>query len=177
MSSLDKLVGGVTVIKVGAATESELKEKKGSSEHALLATRAALDEGVVIGGGVALIRAQRALDRLTMRPEEELGVTIIRHAVEEPLRQLVINAGKEGATIVQTVKDSAGNFGFDVVNGQYTDLVAEGVIDAAKVVRSALQIAASVAGRMLTTVGLVTENPEREGVAVLASQSDEAGDV
>jgi chaperonin GroEL len=157
---LAKLVGGVAVIKVGAATEVEMKEKKARVEDALHATRAAVEEGIVPGGGVALIRAQKALDGLKVDPEQEAGVKIIRRSVEEPLRQIVANAGEEGSIIVQKVKEGTGNFGFNAATSKYGDLVAEGVIDPVKVVRSALQNAASVAGLMLTTEALIAEKPK-----------------
>ncbi|HYJ07884.1 MAG TPA: chaperonin GroEL [Polyangiaceae bacterium] len=157
---LAKLVGGVAVIKVGAATEVEMKEKKARVEDALHATRAAVEEGIVPGGGVALIRAQKALDNLKVDPDQEFGVRIIRRSVEEPLRQIVANAGEEGSIIVQKVKEGTGNFGFNAQTGKYGDLVAEGVIDPVKVVRSALQNAASVASLMLTTEALIAEKPK-----------------
>jgi chaperonin GroEL len=159
---LAKLVGGVAVIKVGAATEVEMKEKKARVEDALHATRAAVEEGIVPGGGVALIRAQKALDGLKVDAEQEAGVKIIRRSVEEPLRQIVANAGEEGSIIVQKVKEGTGNFGFNAATSKYGDLVAEGVIDPVKVVRSALQNAASVAGLMLTTEALIAEKPKDE---------------
>jgi chaperonin GroEL len=159
---LAKLVGGVAVIKVGAATEVEMKEKKARVEDALHATRAAVEEGIVPGGGVALIRAQKALDGLKVDPEQEAGVKIIRRSVEEPLRQIVQNAGEEGSIIVQKVKEGTGNFGFNAQTSKYGDLVAEGVIDPVKVVRSALQNAASVASLMLTTEALIAEKPKEE---------------
>jgi chaperonin GroEL len=159
---LAKLVGGVAVIKVGAATEVEMKEKKARVEDALHATRAAVEEGIVPGGGVALIRAQKALDGLKVDPEQEAGVKIIRRSVEEPLRQIVANAGEEGSIIVQKVKEGTGNFGFNAATSKYEDLVAAGVIDPVKVVRSALQNAASVASLMLTTEALIAEKPKDE---------------
>ncbi|HEY4106441.1 MAG TPA: chaperonin GroEL [Polyangiaceae bacterium] len=157
---LAKLVGGVAVIKVGAATEVEMKEKKARVEDALHATRAAVEEGIVPGGGVALIRAQSALDGLKLSEEQQVGVRIIRRAIEEPLRQIVANAGEEGSIVVQKVKEGKGNFGFNAGTGQYGDLVADGVIDPVKVVRSALQNAASVSGLMLTTEALVADKPK-----------------
>jgi chaperonin GroEL len=159
---LAKLVGGVAVIKVGAATETEMKEKKARVEDALHATRAAVEEGIVPGGGVALIRAQNALDKLELPEEQKAGVRILQRAVEEPLRQIVGNAGEEGSIVVQKVKEGKGNFGFNAATGKYGDLVADGVIDPVKVVRSALQNAASVAGLMLTTEALVAEKPKEE---------------
>src|SRR5450432_3188794 len=162
---LAKLVGGVAVIKVGAATEVEMKEKKARVEDALHATRAAVEEGIVPGGGVALIRAQKVLENLKLSDEQQVGVRIIRRAVEEPLRQIVANAGEEGSIVVQKVKEGTGNFGFNAGTGKYGDLVADGVIDPVKVVRSALQNAASVAGLMLTTEALVADRPKDEKAA------------
>ena len=159
---LAKLVGGVAVIKVGAATEVEMKEKKARVEDALHATRAAVEEGIVPGGGVALIRAQKVLDNLKLSDEQQVGVRIIRRAIEEPLRQIVANAGEEGSIVVQKVKEGSGNFGFNAGTGKYGDLVADGVIDPVKVVRSALQNAASVSGLMLTTEALVADKPKDE---------------
>jgi chaperonin GroEL len=159
---LAKLVGGVAVIKVGAASEIEMKEKKARVEDALHATRAAVEEGIVPGGGVALIRAQKALDNLKLSDEQQVGVRIIRRAIEEPLRQIVANAGEEGSIVVQKVKEGTGNFGFNAGTGTYGDLVKDGVIDPVKVVRSALQNAASVSGLMLTTEALVADAPKDE---------------
>ncbi|MGD0677308.1 MAG: chaperonin GroEL [Polyangiaceae bacterium] len=162
---LAKLAGGVAVIRVGAPTETELKEKKARVEDALHATRAAVEEGIVPGGGVALIRAQSKLEDLKLSQEEAVGVRIIRRAIEEPLRQIVANAGGEGSIVVQKVKEGAGNFGFNAATGQYGDLIAQGVIDPVKVVRTALQNAASVAGLLLTTDSLVVERPKKENGA------------
>jgi chaperonin GroEL len=162
---LAKLVGGVAVIKVGAATETEMKEKKARVEDALHATRAAVEEGIVPGGGVALLRAQKVLDTLKVTDEQKSGVLIIRRSIEEPLRQIVANAGEEGSIVVQKVREGSGNFGFNAATGQYGDLVAQGVIDPVKVVRSALQNASSVAGLMLTTECLVAEKPKEEKAA------------
>ncbi|HTQ03718.1 MAG TPA: chaperonin GroEL [Polyangiaceae bacterium] len=160
---LAKLVGGVAVIKVGAATEVEMKEKKARVEDALHATRAAVEEGIVAGGGVALIRAQKALESLKVSEEQKAGVRIIERAIEEPLRQIVANAGEEGSIVVQKVKEgSSPTFGFNAATNTYGDLVAEGVIDPVKVVRSALQNAASVASLMLTTEAMVAEKPKEE---------------
>ncbi len=157
---LAKLVGGVAVINVGAATETEMKEKKARVEDALNATRAAVEEGVVPGGGVALIRCLKALDGLQVNPGEKFGVDIIRRASEEPLRQIVGNGGLEGSVVVNKVKESSGSFGFNAATGAYEDLLAAGVIDPAKVTRSALQNAASVASLMLTTEAMVAERPK-----------------
>ena len=141
---LAKLAGGVAVINVGAATETEMKEKKARVEDALHATRAAVEEGIVPGGGVALIRAQKALDSLKLEGDEAVGMAIIRRAIEEPLRTLADNAGQEGALIVQEVKKRKGNEGYNVATGEYEDLVKAGVVDPTKVTRSALQNAASI---------------------------------
>ena len=162
---LAKLVGGVAVIKVGAATETEMKEKKARVEDALHATRAAVEEGIVPGGGVALLRAQSALDALKLSDEQQVGVRIIRRTLEEPLRQIVQNAGEEGSIVVQKVREGKGNFGFNAATGKYGDLVADGVIDPVKVVRSALQNAASVAALMLTTEAMIAEKPKEEKAA------------
>src|SRR5215475_11700725 len=160
---LAKLVGGVAVIKVGAATETEMKEKKARVEDALHATRAAVEEGIVPGGGVALLRAQKALDNVKdLEGDEKVGIAIVRRAVEEPTRQLADNAGREGALVVEEVKKRKGNEGYDVANDEYTDLVKAGIVDPTKVTRSALQNAASIAGLLLTTEALVTEIPEKE---------------
>ncbi len=139
------------MVKVGAATETEMKEKKARVEDALHATRAAVEEGIVAGGGVALIRAQAALEKLDVTDEQRSGVNIVRRAIEEPLRQIAANAGEEGSIVVQRVRDGQGSFGYNAATNQYGDLIAMGVIDPAKVVRSALQNAASVAALMLTT--------------------------
>jgi chaperonin GroEL len=159
---LAKLAGGVAVINVGAATETEMKEKKARVEDALHATRAAVEEGIVPGGGVALIRAQKALDNLKLEGDEAVGVAIIRRAIEEPLRTLANNAGQEGALIVQEVKKRKGSEGYDVARKEYTDLVKAGVVDPTKVTRSALQNAASISGLLLTTEAVITEAPEKE---------------
>src|SRR5450432_3566869 len=159
---LAKLAGGVAVINVGAATETEMKEKKARVEDALHATRAAVEEGIVPGGGVALIRAQKALDALTLEGDEKIGMLIVRRAIEEPLRQLADNAGQEGALIVQEVKKRKGAEGYNVATGEYEDLVKAGVVDPTKVTRSALQNAASISGLLLTTECVVTELPEKD---------------
>ncbi|MDA0577536.1 MAG: chaperonin GroEL, partial [Verrucomicrobia bacterium] len=156
---LAKLAGGVAVINVGAATETEMKEKKARVEDALHATRAAVEEGVVAGGGVALLRAQSSLDKLTLTGDEAIGAQIVRKAVEYPLRQLVNNAGMEGALVVEEVKKGKGSYGFNVATGKYSDLIKDGVLDPAKVTRSALQNAASIAGLLLTTECMVTDIP------------------
>jgi chaperonin GroEL len=162
---LAKLAGGVAVIKVGAATETELKEKKARVEDAMHATRAAVQEGIVPGGGVALLRALPVLDSLGLTGDELFGVNVIRRALEAPLRQMVKNAGLEGAVVINEVKKSSGAFGYNVATGKYEDLVVAGVIDPTKVVRVALQNAASVAGLMLTTQAMIAERPKREAEA------------
>jgi chaperonin GroEL len=160
---LAKLAGGVAVINVGAATETEMKEKKARVEDALHATRAAVEEGIVPGGGVAFLRAQKALENVKgLETDEKIGIQIVRRAIEEPTRQLADNAGAEGALVVEEVKKRKGNEGYDVATEQYTDLVKAGIVDPTKVTRSALQNAASIAGLLLTTEALVTEIPEKE---------------
>ena len=160
---LAKLVGGVAVIKVGAATETEMKEKKARVEDAMHATKAAVEEGIVPGGGVAFLRAERAVDGLKVAGDEAVGVKIIRRALEEPLRQIAQNAGHEGAIVVGKVREQKGEDGFNAQTGQYENLVAAGVIDPTKVVRTALQNAASIASLLLTTEALVSELPEEKG--------------
>jgi chaperonin GroEL len=163
---LAKLVGGVAVIKVGAATETEMKEKKARVEDAMHATRAAVEEGIVPGGGVALVRAAKVLEKFLTNPEgegdadEQIGVNIVRRALEEPLRQIVQNAGKEGAVVVEKVRNGKASYGFNAATEVYEDLVEAGVIDPAKVTRTALQNAASIAGLMLTTEAMVSEIPD-----------------
>jgi chaperonin GroEL len=159
---LAKLAGGVAVINVGAATETEMKEKKARVEDALHATRAAVEEGIVAGGGVALIRAQKALESLKLTGDEKVGLQIVHRAVEAPLRQLANNAGREGALIVQEVKSRQGNVGYNVATDEYVDLVKAGVVDPTKVTRTALQNAASISGLLLMTEALVTELPEKD---------------
>ena len=155
---LAKLVGGVAVVKVGAATETEMKEKKARVEDALHATRAAVEEGIVAGGGVALLRGQAAL----VSEEQRFGVQIIRRALEEPLRMISQNAGLEGSIVVNKVREGKGDFGYNAATDTYGELLAMGVIDPVKVVRTALQNAGSVAGLMLTTECLVAERPKDE---------------
>jgi chaperonin GroEL len=162
---LAKIVGGVAVIKVGAATESEMKEKKARVEDALHATRAAVEEGIVPGGGVALIRAIPVLEGLKFDDDRQYGVNIIRRAAEEPLRQIAINSGVDGSIVVEKVKQGKGAFGFNAATEEYEDLVKAGVIDPTKVVRAALQNAASVASLMLTTEALVAERPKKKSAA------------
>jgi chaperonin GroEL len=159
---LAKIVGGVAVVKVGAATESEMKEKKARVEDALHATRAAVEEGIVPGGGVALIRAQSALDGLKFDDDRRFGVNIIRRAIEEPLRQISANAGVDGSIVIEKVKSGKGAFGFNAATEEYEDLVKAGVIDPAKVVRAALQNAASVSSLMLTTEAMIAEKPKKK---------------
>ena len=164
---LAKLAGGVAVVKVGAASEPEMKEKKARVEDALHATRAAIEEGIVPGGGVALIRAQKALDKLEVADEQRFGVAIIGRAVEEPLRQIAQNAGQEGAVVLAKVREGKGAYGYDAASGDYGDLLELGIIDPAKVVRTALQNAASVAGLLLTTDALIAGRSAR---AIAVSQ-------
>jgi chaperonin GroEL len=160
---LAKLVGGVAVIKVGAASEVEMKEKKARVEDALHATRAAVEEGIVPGGGVALIRAQKVLEKIeTESEEQQFGVAIVRRAIEEPLRQIVANAGGEPSVVVNEVRGGKANLGFNARTGKYVDMLADGVIDPTKVVRTALENAASVAGMMLTTEAMIAEKPKKE---------------
>ena len=159
---LAKLAGGVAVINVGAATETEMKEKKARVEDALHATRAAVEEGIVPGGGVALIRCLGALENVKLEGDEQIGVEIVKRSVEYPARALANNAGVEGSVVVQEVKKRRGNDGYNVATGDYEDLVKAGVVDPKKVTRSALQNAASIAGLLLTTECLVTEIPEKE---------------
>ena len=163
---LAKLVGGVAIIKVGAATETEMKEKKARVEDAMHATRAAVEEGIVPGGGVTFIRAGSALEKLKLEDDEQIGVNIVRRALEEPLRQIAQNAGVEGAVVISRVRAEKGeNYGYNAETDTYGDLVKDGVIDPAKVTRIALQNAASIAGLMLTTEAIVAELPEEEKAA------------
>jgi chaperonin GroEL len=162
---LAKLVGGVAVIKVGAATETEMKEKKARVEDAMHATKAAVEEGIVPGGGVALLRAEKAVDKLEVEGDEAVGVAIVRRALEEPLRQIAQNAGYEGAVVVAKVREQKAEEGFNALNDTYENLVEAGVIDPTKVVRTALQNAASIASLLLTTEALVSEVPEEKSDA------------
>jgi len=159
---LAKLIGGVAVINVGAATETEMKEKKDRVEDALNATRAAVEEGVVPGGGVAYVRAMKALEKAKFPGDEQLGVNLIKRALEEPVRQIANNAGFEGSVVVQHVIDGKDNFGFNAETGKYEDLAKAGIIDPTKVTRFALQNAASVAGLLMTTEAMVAEKPEKK---------------
>jgi chaperonin GroEL len=173
---LAKLVGGVAVIKVGAATETELKEKKARVEDAMHATRAAVEEGIVPGGGVALVRCISALEKLKLHDDEAIGVNIVKRALEEPLRQIALNAGAEGAVIVGRVRDSKDdNFGFNADTEEFGDMIKEGVIDPAKVTRLALQNAASIAGLMLTTEALVADIKEDDKNAAAAGAGGHGG--
>jgi chaperonin GroEL len=158
-----RLAGGVAVIKVGAATEMEMKEKKARVEDALHAVRAAVEEGIVPGGGVALLRAAHVLDALTFAGDEKIGVAIVRRACEEPTRQIANNAGQEGAVVIENIRTQSNvNYGFNAATTQYEDLVIAGVIDPTKVTRSALQNASSIASLMLTTEAMVCEPREEK---------------
>jgi chaperonin GroEL len=159
---LAKLIGGVAVINVGAATETEMKEKKARVEDALNATRAAVEEGIVPGGGVALVRCMSALDKIRIKADKKLGVKVVMRAIEEPLRQIANNAGLEGSVVIDKVKNAEGPFGYNAETDTYEDLMKAGVIDPTKVVRLALQNAASVASLMLTTQAMVAEKPEEK---------------
>ncbi len=165
-----KLAGGVAVIKVGAATETEMKEKKARVEDALNATKAAVEEGVVVGGGVALLRAQKSLDNLIVEDNQKVGVRIVRNALESPIRTIAANAGFEGSVVLNKVKNSQGNMGFNAATGEYEDLSEAGIIDPAKVERIALQNAASVASLLLTTEVMVTDIPEKESMPAMPPQ-------
>jgi chaperonin GroEL len=170
---LAKLVGGVAVIKVGAATETEMKEKKARVEDAMHATRAAIEEGIVPGGGVALLRCMEALDDLKLEGDEQTGVNIVKRAMEEPFRQIAENAGEEGAIVLGKVRESKDpNFGYNAQTGEFEDLVKAGVLDPTKVVRTALQNAGSIAGLMLTTEALVAEVREEEGKPAVPAGAD-----
>jgi chaperonin GroEL len=168
---LAKLAGGVAVIKVGAATEVELKERKHRIEDALSTTRAAVEEGLVAGGGTALLQAISALDKLELEGDAAIGVAILRRALEAPVRQIAENAGQEGSVIVAAVKDLPLGSGYDALKGEYGDMFEKGIVDAAKVTRSALQHAASIAGMVLTTETLVTDMPEEEKAGAGAGHS------
>jgi len=159
---LAKLVGGVAVINVGAATESEMKEKKARVEDALNATRAAVEEGIVPGGGVAYLRSLPALEKMKLPEEQQIGVNILRKALEEPIRWIAQNAGFDGSIVIEKVKNEKGNYGFDAQNEEYTDMVKAGIIDPTKVVRTALQNASSVASLLLTTEAMVAERPREK---------------
>jgi chaperonin GroEL len=165
---LAKLIGGVAVINVGAATETEMKEKKDRVEDALNATRAAVEEGIVPGGGVAYLRAIKALEKLQLPGEEQFGVKLVRRALEEPIREIANNAGFEGSIVTRRVMEAEGNFGFNAESGEYEDLMKTGIVDPTKVTRLALQNAASVAGLLLTTEAMVAEKPEKRKPAAPA---------
>jgi len=161
-----KLAGGVAVIKVGAGSEVEMKEKKARVEDALHSTRAAVEEGVVAGGGVALVRALASLDKLKGdNDDQNVGINIARKAFQAPLRQIVTNAGEEASVIISKVMEGKGAFGFNAANGEYGDMIEMGILDPAKVTRTALQAAGSVAGMMITTEAMVTELPKDEAAA------------
>jgi chaperonin GroEL len=173
---LAKLAGGVAVIKVGAATETEMKEKKARVEDALHATRAAVEEGIVPGGGVALLRAAAALDDVKLDGDEKIGVNIIRRACEEPVRQIVGNAGYEGAVVIEKIRaNKESNFGFNAATANYEDLVKSGVIDPTKVTRSALQNAASISALMLTTEAMIAEIPEKKSAPMPGGEHGPGG--
>jgi len=159
---LAKLIGGVAVIHIGAATETEMKEKKARVEDALNATRAAVEEGIVPGGGVALVRTVSALNTMKVPGEEKAGITILKRAVQEPLRNIAQNAGMEGSVVLNTVMEGKDSYGYNAETGVYEDLMKAGVIDPTKVVRFAIQNAASVAGLMLTTEAMIAEKPEKK---------------
>jgi len=170
---LAKLVGGVAVIKVGAATETEMKEKKARVEDAMHATRAAVEEGIVPGGGVALVRSAASLDSIKLKGDEQIGADIVRRALEEPLRHIVANAGEEGAIVVGKIKESTdANFGYNAQTGKFEDLVKAGVIDPTKVARTALQNAGSIAALMLTTEALVSEIPKEDKAPAMPPGND-----
>jgi chaperonin GroEL len=160
---LAKLTGGVGVIKVGAATEVELKEKKHRIEDALSATKAAAEEGIVPGGGVAILKAAKVLETLKVDAEEQIGINILARALEEPVRQIATNAGKEASVIIEEVKKQKPGFGYDAAKDKFVDMIANGIIDPVKVTRSALQNAASGAAMLLTTEAVVTDLPEKKG--------------
>jgi chaperonin GroEL len=177
---LAKLAGGVAVIRVGAATETELKEKKHRVEDALSATRAAVEEGIVPGGGVALLQSMKALDGVKMQhDDEQVGVTILRRALEEPIRRIVGNAGQDGSVVVQQVRTMAKDkkhFGYDVISGEYVDMIKSGIIDPVKVTRGALQNASSIASMILTTEALITDIPEKEKAPAMPPGGGMGGD-
>ncbi|HKD43156.1 MAG TPA: chaperonin GroEL, partial [Myxococcaceae bacterium] len=176
---LAKLVGGVAVINVGAATETEMKEKKARVEDALHATRAAVEEGIVPGGGVAYLRCMGMLDKMKLETEQEFGVSIIRRALEEPVRRIAVNAGWEGAVVLNRIKEGTGAFGFNALTETFEDLEKAGVIDPTKVARTALQNAASVASLLLTTEAIVAEKPKTKpkgGAGAGAGMPDYGGE-
>jgi chaperonin GroEL len=162
------LIGSVAIISVGAATETEMKEKKDSVEDALNATRAAVEEGIVPGGGVAYMRAMKVLEKARLPGEEQLGVNLVKRALEEPVRQIANNAGFEGSVVVERVREGEGNFGFNAETGTYEDLMKTGIVDPTKVMRFALQNAASVAGLLMTTEAMVAEKPKKDKLSTSA---------
>jgi chaperonin GroEL len=174
---LAKLVGGVAVIKVGAATEIEMKEKKARVEDALHATRAAVEEGIVPGGGVALLRTLPALEGVNLPDDERPGLNIVKRAIEEPMRQIAANAGFEGSIVVEKVKGQTGNYGFNADAGEYTDMMGAGIIDPTKVVRFAIQNAASVASLLLTTEAMIAEAPKKKGAGLPGGMPPDMGDM
>jgi chaperonin GroEL len=173
---LAKLIGGVAVIRIGAATETEMKEKKARVEDALNATRAAVEEGVVPGGGVALVRCIKALEKVEVKGEQKSGIAILKRALEEPLRQIAENAGFEGSVVLNKVREGKNDFGFNAATSEYENLIATGVIDPTKVVRFALQNAASVAGMMLTTEAMITEKPKKTAKSAPGAGMDDMDD-
>ncbi len=174
---LAKLAGGVAVIKVGAPTEIAMKEKKARVEDALNATRAAVEEGIVPGGGVVFLRAMAAVDTLRLSGDEKTGASIIRRALEEPIRQIAENAGAEGSIVVQKVRDGNGAFGFNAETEEYEDLMTAGIMDPTKVTRVALQNAASVAGLLVTTECVMSEIPEQEKTPSMPAGGGGMGDM
>ncbi|NLO20595.1 MAG: chaperonin GroEL, partial [Syntrophomonadaceae bacterium] len=170
-----KLAGGVAVIQVGAATETELKEKKHRIEDALAATKAAVEEGIVSGGGTALINALRAIDKLQSEGDEATGISLVKKSLEEPLRQIANNSGAEGSVVVEKVKEAAVGIGYNAMTGVYEDMIKAGIIDPAKVTRSAVQNAASIAAMVLTTEAIVTEKPNEEMKAAMAGMGGGMG--
>jgi chaperonin GroEL len=170
---LAKLVGGVAVIRIGAATETEMKEKKARVEDALNATRAAVEEGIVSGGGVALVRCIEALDKIKASGEEKNGINLLKKALGEPLKYIAINAGYEGSVVLRKVLEGEDDFGFNAETEKYENLVAAGVIDPTKVVRLALQNAASVAGLMITTEAMISEKPEKKKKAAMPEMAED----
>ena len=170
---LAKLIGGVAIINVGAATETEMKEKKDRVEDALNATRAAVEEGIVPGGGVAFIRALKALDKLQLKGDEQMGIKLVKRSLEEPVRQIANNSGFEGSVVVQHVMAGKGNYGFNAETGVYEDLMKAGIVDPTKVTRFALQNAASVAGLLMTTEAMVAEKPKKKKSAMPEMPSED----
>jgi chaperonin GroEL len=170
---LAKLVGGVAVIRIGAATETEMKEKKARVEDALNATRAAVEEGIVSGGGVALVRCMDALDKVEVSGEEKNGINLLKRAIGEPLKHIAINAGHEGSVVLRKVMDGKNDYGFNAETEKYENLVAGGIIDPTKVVRLALQNAASVAGLMITTEAMVSEKPQKKKKAEMPEMPED----